>query len=553
VGAAAACGGSNGTNGANGTSGEAGAQGDPGTNGTNGTNGTAGAAGEAGAAGQAGDAGATGPQGPQGDAGATGATGPAGEAGPVVILSDTAKHGLDISPGGQAALNLTGLSAAQIEMVGNGSYIVNAVADCSGCHGSAPKFLGGGGNCTIGASGPTCTGATFNIPGGADGGTMTVTPRNLTPDTTTGLPAHITTVDQFIQVIRTGADFHVVDDAGAPQQTLAVMPWDYYRWMSDYDLKSIYQYLTVIPAISNAVPADVNKFIPALPLPVEPTVYTAGNQDGGTPLPAESTDGTPNGTPIPDPGYVLRGLAVNPLTQVNPNNIPGATAETLTAFGRGSYIVNAQAICSECHTNSDNPVTLTVTTPLYLTGGRVFDISTLGAPQALWKPAGNGYVRSVSRDLIGATNGFFNQSNVNFATFEGLITSGMHVEDPNPLPVAFPMPVGGFKNLTLSDMEAIYTYVSTVAKQYGQASTGAPPDKAINVENALYCDSATPCPTGYTCGSAFTDAGVVTANECFKNSCPGGNSDCAICQVCSSGHCGPPSPAAFGACIGAGL
>jgi hypothetical protein len=544
MGAAAACGGSNGTNGASGTSGEGGAQGDPGTAGAAGAGGEAGgqgAAGEAGAGGQQGPAGEAGSQGPAGEAGAQG---PAGEAGPVVVVSEAAKKGLDITP---VAVNLTGLTSAQIEMVGNGSYIVNAVADCGGCHGGAPKFLGGGGNCAITASGPSCTGATFaGIPGGADGGAMTLYPRNLTPDPTTGLPAHIANVDQFIQAIRTGADFHSVDDAGAPQQTLAVMPWVTFRWMSDYDLQSVYQYLSVIPAINYAVPTDVNKFIPALPLPVEPTRYIAGNQDGGTPLPAETTDGTPGGTPIPDPGFVLRGLALNPLRQVS---TAAMDTGTLTAFGRGSYLVNAQGDCSGCHTNRDSP-TGAISTPIYLVGGQVFDISTLGAPQAAWKSIGNGYVRSVSKNLIGNTNGFFND--FDFSTFEGLITQGKHVEDPNPMPVAFPMPVAVFKNMTLSDMEAIYTYMHEVARQFGQAATGAPPDKIIP-DPAIYCDSTTPCPTGYTCGSAFTDAGVVTANECFKDSCPGGNGDCAICQVCSSGRCGPPSPGAFVSCIGNGL
>jgi hypothetical protein len=375
---------------------------------------------------------------------------------------------------------------------------------------------------------------------------MTLYPRNLTPDPTTGLPAHIGSVDQFIQALRTGADFHSVDDAGAPQQTLAVMPWVTFRWMSDYDLQSVYQYLSVIPAINYAVPTDVNKFIPAFPLPVEPTVYSAGNRDGGTPLPAETTDGTPTGTAIPDPGFVLRGLAINPLVQVSTAAMDTAT---LTAFGRGSYLVNSQADCSGCHTNRDNP-NGAISTPIYLVGGQVFDISTLGAPQAAWKGIGNGYVRSVSKNLIGATNGFFN--NFGFSTFEGLITQGTHVEDPSPTRVAFPMPVAVFKNMTLSDMEAIYTYMHEVAQQYGQAATGAPPDKIIP-DPAIYCDSTTPCPTGYTCGSAFTDAGVVTANECFKDSCPGGNGDCAICQVCSSGRCGPPSPGAFVSCIGNGL
>src|SRR5258708_9078867 len=139
--------------------------------------GSNGSAGPVGPAGEAGAPGAMGPPGTPGEAGAPGATGEAGapgapgasavnvaDAGPLVI-SDLAKHGLDISPIPIAQLNLAGLTPAQIEMVGNGSYIVNAGSDCTGCHTARPdQFLAGG----------------VKFAGG--GAPLTETTRNLTPD-----------------------------------------------------------------------------------------------------------------------------------------------------------------------------------------------------------------------------------------------------------------------------------------------------------------------------------------------------------------------------------
>src|SRR4051812_33025084 len=45
--------------------------------------------------------------------------------------SPRAQRGLDISP---VPLTTTGLSTAQIEQIGQGSYLVNAVATCGDCH-----------------------------------------------------------------------------------------------------------------------------------------------------------------------------------------------------------------------------------------------------------------------------------------------------------------------------------------------------------------------------------------------------------------------------------
>jgi hypothetical protein len=527
----AACSGSTGSSGATGANGEAGAPGQAGTQGTAGAQGAAGAAGEAGAQGLAGEAGA---QGAAGDAGAQGATGPAGEAGApgaALVISDTAKQGLAISP---VALNMTGLTSAQLESLGEGSYLVNALGDCAGCHGGPPAFLGGG-CATPDAGAPLCTGITFATPG------FTVTARNLTPDPSSGLTL---TEAQFIQAIRTGADFHSGAGAdGGTAESLVVMPWQTFRWLSLSDLQSVYAYLKAIPAVSNTVPADSKNTTAAPPpsAPLEPTTYTAGDQTTATPLPPETTPTGPSSSaPVPDPGFVLRGLAVDPLKELSAT-VSGMDANTLGLFGRGSYLVNAIGDCSGCHTNRD---TGAINTPVYLTGGQVFDLSVLGIPSFVQKQLG--YVRSASANLTGSS-GFFNMGGVNFATFDTLITQGVHAEDPAPQrSVAPPMPWTAFKNLTLNDLEAIYTYMRTVAKSYSGATDKQIPDPAI------YCDPSTPCPGTAHCSS------TTAAGECLNQSCAQATviQDCAVCQTCSAptgGVCQTQSGGALLGCVGTGI
>ncbi len=423
------------------------------------------AAGAAWSCGPAGPAGAASSAGKTSDAGAQGT---AGEAGTLILVSETAKKGLDISP---VPVSTVGLTSAQIEMVGNGSYIVNGLADCASCHGSQPgQFLAGG---TV--FGPVLS-------------------RNLTP---IRRPAALTQ-DQFVTVMRTGADFHSAADGGAPAHTLIVMPWLTFRWMTTYDLQSIWQYLRVIPAVNNPIPADPPLGTP--PPGAAPTAYTAGDQtaaDGGgaVPLPPESD---------PDPGSVLRGLALNPLREVSPGALD---VSSQSLFGRGSYLVNAISDCSGCHTNLDNAQTGKIDTAAYLTGGQLF---------ATPVPTLMGTTRAASANLIGGANGFFNNSDVSFETFLTLITQGIHAEDTPSAPLAFPMPWQQLRNLNLADLQAIYVYMTTVASSYGTTLTGTA-DKVIP-NPALYCDKTNSmiaaCPPGTACSS------TTGAGECLALGAP---------------------------------
>jgi hypothetical protein len=483
--------------------------------GNDGANGAAGLAGDAGLPGQ------QGATGPAGSAGQAGAVGPAGEAGAAIVISTTAKQGLSISP---VPINIAGLTSDQVEAVGRGSYIVNAVADCAGCHDAdgnvnPSEFLSGG--------------QQF---GGA-GAPFTVFSRNLTPDPATGLKL---TEAQFVQVLQTGADFRTVGDAGTPTSTLIVMPWLNFRYMPTSDIKAIYAYLQLIPAINNPLVTADQKTLP--PPGAPPTTYTEGNQASPVPLPLE-TD--PFGNPLPDPGNVLRGLAIVPLASVT----PPTDATDLALFGSGSYLVNAVADCSGCHTNIDNPVTGQFDTTAYLTGGQVFPI-----PPNLQSLVG--VVRSAAADLQGQTHGFFNKQGVDFQTFLTVISQGIHAEalptdGGAPRPIVPPMPWNVFHNMELSDLQAIYTYMSQVGTLYGQKTLTGTLDKVIPTP-ALYCDgskAATGCVAGFTCSSA-TGPG-----ECAGNPCTAATvlTDCAVCQTCGAGNvCQAQTGAALGQCVGAG-
>ena len=143
--------------------------------------------------------------------------------------------GLAIAP---VPLNLNGKNN---NLVGLGSYIVNAQAGCNDCHTNPPytpgrdPFLGQ----------PTRINKEHYLAGGTEFGPFVS--RNLTPDEN-GLPAGLT-LHQFIQVMRRGTDLkHIPPHVPSEEKDLLqVMPWPVYRNMSDRDIRSIYEYLRAIP------------------------------------------------------------------------------------------------------------------------------------------------------------------------------------------------------------------------------------------------------------------------------------------------------------------
>jgi hypothetical protein len=178
-------------------------------------------------------------------------------------------------------------------LVGLGSFIVNAQADCNGCHGSDPAneylvpgnpfflsplnkpveynqatYLNGGQN--FGPVGPGIVQDTTSPLYAGPGLGPNIITRNLTPDYT-GNPEGGNDLRRFIRIMRTGHDFDqlhlncggsVQDNCYLPPvdgSLLQVMPWPKFRHMTDHQLTAIWTYLSTVPC--NAHNDDLgNKF-----------------------------------------------------------------------------------------------------------------------------------------------------------------------------------------------------------------------------------------------------------------------------------------------------
>jgi hypothetical protein len=435
-------------------------------------------------------------------------------------LSPAARKGLELAA--PLRMSLAGKTTTELEKIGYGSYLVNAVGACNDCHQQiVPSTMGP----------PTINylagGTEFDIP--LFGG-FKIFARNLTPDPTTGLKL---TEDQFIQVLETGADFKNAGDA-APTKGLVVMPWQTFRWMTKADKKAIYAFLKAIPAVKNQVPDDVNK-----PAFIGPTPAPAKYDEGAGPardLPSEDAI---------DPGNVARGIALQPVPLPDP--VLGLmTLGEQAQYGRGAYLVTAIAGCNDCHTNPDRDlVTNKINTDGYLSGGRVFDIATLAGPTG---PATFGITRSMAADLTGATHGFLAEEHTTFALFQSIIMEGKHVDDTPPMPLAFPMPWQTFRNMLSEDLASVYQYISHVPKRTGtNDKVTQPPARFCTTNDA----GGSSCLPGETC----------TAGECTGGGCMD-SEECGACQPCSaSGDAGakacspaaPPSPDGGLSCVANGL
>jgi len=148
------------------------------------------------------------------------------------------RTGFEIAP---VPLNLQGKNRA---LVGLGSYIVNAVQGCNGCHNAGSPYVPGG-NPFLGE--PEQIDPESYLVGGTVFGPFVS--RNLRPNATTGLPARLT-FEEFRTVMRTGADLKQrpphVPGPGAGD-LLQVMPWPEFRNMTDRDIRAIYEYLSALP------------------------------------------------------------------------------------------------------------------------------------------------------------------------------------------------------------------------------------------------------------------------------------------------------------------
>jgi hypothetical protein len=193
--------------------------------------------------------------------------------------------GLSIAP------SFIKISGQDPTLVGLGSYIVNAQADCNGCHGSDPanEFLPTNNPYWLA---PNNSSVKFNpatyLAGGRSFGTVgpgivkdpksplyvgpgvgpKIISRNLTPDST-GNPAGGRSLAEFMDIMRSGHDYDsshpncgggVTDNCySAPVNgtVLQVMPWPVTHNMTDRQLTAIWTYLSTVPC--NAHNDDLGK------------------------------------------------------------------------------------------------------------------------------------------------------------------------------------------------------------------------------------------------------------------------------------------------------
>jgi len=200
------------------------------------------------------------------------------------------------------------LEARERDLVGLGSFIVNAQGDCNACHtaGGPPNFnYANGGNPYFLNEEGIQTDPTTYLAGGTDFGKAVppsdqvggfpngslppsyppsgypidpatgfpyvgpdIITRNLTPDRT-GRPAGGRTLEEFKAILRHGTDLdHIhptcLSDADpnialgicvpppVDGSKLQVMPWPVFHNMTDHQIEAIYEYLSAIPCIDNS-------------------------------------------------------------------------------------------------------------------------------------------------------------------------------------------------------------------------------------------------------------------------------------------------------------
>jgi hypothetical protein len=190
--------------------------------------------------------------------------------GRVQVKDPRIAHGFRIAP---VPLNMKGKNP---DLVGIGSYIVNAQSDCNGCHSAGPATeFAAGGNPYFGQREEMNT-ATY-LGGGrdfgafpADGPFPHIISRNLTPGKN-GLPAGDLSFADFRDILRSGVDMSSVHPTcvGAPNGSclpapfdgslLQIMPWPIYKNLSNADLRAIYEYLSAIPCLEGGPGQPANR------------------------------------------------------------------------------------------------------------------------------------------------------------------------------------------------------------------------------------------------------------------------------------------------------
>lgn len=187
------------------------------------------------------------------------------------------------------APNLDVTASKDSAIIARGHYVVRDAASCASCHGDPTQraaYMGG-------ADVPLIGGFVFDIPPGK------FYPRNLTPDSATGLGA---VSDKAIaRALRYGVG----------HDGRALLPFMEMQGLSDDDLVAVVSYLRTQPPMHNVVPAQYYNLL----------------------------------------GRVVKAtLLANP---VGPSSPPPTRAPHGASVETGRYLVESVALCWACHTERD--------------------------------------------------------------------------------------------------------------------------------------------------------------------------------------------------------
>ncbi len=144
---------------------------------------------------------------------------------------------------------------------------------------------------------------------------------------------------------------------------------------------------------------------------------------------------------------VARGLEISPVQ-------PRITKENRREVGLGSYIVNAQGGCNDCHTCPSYKINP------YTTGQRtgvVNDKNFLAGGVAFATPGGTFISPNLTPD---PSNHNLPDGGHTFAEFKSMMRTGHDADPPHDILQVMPWPV--FGNMTDDDLHAVYSYLRAI-------------------------------------------------------------------------------------------
>jgi hypothetical protein len=141
-----------------------------------------------------------------------------------------------------------------------------------------------------------------------------------------------------------------------------------------------------------------------------------------------------------DESRIKRGFDIAPVAL-------DLTGKNRALVGLGSYIVNAQGGCNDCHTH-----------PAYAPGGDPFQGQPTQINAAEYLAGGRQFGPFTSRNLTPDSTGL--PAGLTFDQFQNVLHTGNDPENPGQLLQVMPWPVYG--NMVDRDLRAIYEYLRAI-------------------------------------------------------------------------------------------